>query len=275
MSTPAKNTRLQFRIRDTESTPFAPTHSSSRLGDGSKPIPSPRKNLLEEEFSDNDSNFGSPEKDSNETITSTPDKTILENYKEETTTPTNIQKTHTQTMDITVANASVSDRTPATPRFLEPSVFNPCNSNAVDFMKEYKRCAEINGWSEVYKIHYLASFLVGHAAIWFSQYKEDQENKSKNWDSLCKDFITEYGGMQPYKSIRTKLNYRRQQQNEDIKAYYYDKAALCQEVNPKTTFEDFRDRLEMGLHESFQDSYNLFRRKWLKGYCNETKRNER
>ncbi|XP_050305613.1 uncharacterized protein LOC126742849 [Anthonomus grandis grandis] len=157
-----------------------------------------------------------------------------------------------------MANTALAEtKNPVTPKFITPPFFDPSLDLPIIFLSKYEKTALNNGWNDAYKISYLGNFLESPANFWYRDYSSNERNKPKTWEEIKEDFIREYSGDQPLRKIKFRLNTRKQAENEDIKKYYYDIVSLCHEVDPKMTFETFRDYFEKGLHPSYYETYYL------------------
>lgn len=157
----------------------------------------------------------------------------------------------------TLQNALAEQKNPATPKFLSPPNFEPSLDSPISFIKKYDRIANCNGWSDVYKITYLGNYLQNSANFWYTEYIVDDTNNNNDWEKIKKDFIKEFSGEQPMRKLKFRLNTRKQNDNEDIKKYYFELRALAQEIDPNMAFETFRDHFENGLHSSYYETYYL------------------
>lgn len=158
---------------------------------------------------------------------------------------------------VTILEAIATGRTPATPKFTPPPIFNPCFDVPASFIRQYDQVATSNGWNDAYKIQYFGSYLQGAANIWYCNYVREERNQDKTWKHVTEDFIKEFSGEQPLRKLKLKLNARKQLEGEDIKKYLYDLIVLANEVNPDMPFETFREHFENGLHFSYYESYFL------------------
>jgi Retrotransposon gag protein len=159
--------------------------------------------------------------------------------------------------NITLQDSFLTPRTPATPKFLCPSTFNPCTHSAESFLKQYERTSAANGWDNGLKMAYFQSFLEGAANVWFERYRENRNNTDKTWEEVKQDFLLEYGLEEQKRTLERNLYHRKQGPIESIKSYYYDLQALFGEYDPSYNVEEFRKFFENGLRSELYPSYRL------------------
>lgn len=177
-----------------------------------------------------------------------------ETVSELTTIP---PKQSNMAQNTTISDASKNARTPAVPKFIAPTQFNPTNTNAIVFLRNYERCAALNGWDDAFKINYMGSFLEAAASTWYSKFVVDPANAGRTWKELQEEFVNEFGSENAIRAAKFRFNTRRHLDNEDIKSYFFDLKNLGDEANPNMPFEAFRDKFESGLHPLYYESYFL------------------
>lgn len=106
--------------------------------------------------------------------------------------------------------------------------------NLIDWITEYKSMADINKWSDDERVLRLHQFLSGTAKKWHQLNILDKE-QSKRPDTLDKVFDEMKSLLSANHSDwqRDQMEDRKQQPNESVQDYYYDKRILCRNVEPK------------------------------------------
>lgn len=162
-------------------------------------------------------------------------------------------------LDCTLQEANTTAQSPRLPKFVSPAVFDPANSNALNFLNSYERTCIANGWTNNFKIKFLGSFLSGASNVWYNRYLEDAGNFDKTWSEVKKDFTTKFGGDSCVRLAKIKLINRKQQSSENIKNYFYDLVTLAENYNPNMNKDDFVDYFENGLQPKFLQMYCTLR----------------
>jgi Retrotransposon gag protein len=192
----------------------------------------------------------------------------IENKEESKENPENTQdKTQEEEEEekeirIDMANTTLQDarnnqRNPATPKFLCPPTFDPCNTSADHFIKQYERTSAANGWDNALKMQYLGSFLEGAADLWFKRYADKPENLEKTWTDLKKDFCKEFEGLDSTKHLEKKLLERKQKPDESLRTYFYELQNIFGEYDETYNLTSFKKYFENGLDKSYYANYRL------------------
>lgn len=161
-------------------------------------------------------------------------------------------------MDTTIADAKTATLRPAVPTFLSPQTYHPSRGLASSFIGNYERSSIANGWDNTLKIAYFGSFLEGAANLWYKLYTENPNNKQKTWDNIKDDFLSEFGDPDISKTIKSRLESRKQLPNEKVKDFFYELSILYYEFDQTMNEEQFIEYFEKGLTE--QCGYHYY---WL------------
>lgn len=177
------------------------------------------------------------------------------------TTPTRNNAIEENNFEITMADITLRDALndrpqPAVPKFVAPSSFDPARNNVAAFIKQYEDVSRQNGWDEKHKINYLGAFLTGAAYGWYSNFIQNAQNQGCNWVQIKKALVSEFGGECPTREIKLMLNNRKQGISEDIKQYFFDLVALCDQIE-NVSEERFVEYFEAGLHPVYFEKYKL------------------
>ena len=193
-------------------------------------------------------------------ISSAPDLTpIIQNsvprenintYRRRYITPTS----NTMPRRSTIKEAFESSKSPATPQFVSPPIFDPCFHDAETFLRSYDRCAIANGWDENLKITYFGTFLSGIANRWYENYVEN--NTSSTWRDIVLEFKVEFP-LKPNKDAEFEFANRKQFNSESIREYFYKLKLLAYDVDPLMDDSQFIKYFERGLHPKFYTNYQL------------------
>lgn len=172
--------------------------------------------------------------------------------------PPNYQQANRSNMATITLNQSLNmHRAAATPKFLSPTIFDPCTNNANNFIAQYERTAAVNGWDSALKMAYFQSFLEGAANHWFERYKNNRNTIHNSWDDVKTDFLQEYGHGEQRRELERKLYQARQGATESVKSYYYNLQNMFGEFDPTNDIEEFRKFFENGLRTELYTNYKL------------------
>ena len=103
------------------------------------------------------------------------------------------------------------------------------NLDPETWMEKYEEVANFKRWTDEDKVSYLGCYLDGGA---FSWYKEEMRiNDRPSWTYLRFTFLDVFRKHEYTDGARDRMQNRKQEPDEDVINYYFEKLALCRKVD--------------------------------------------
>lgn len=136
---------------------------------------------------------------------------------------TRIASTTTMATD-NITPGQVVFHQPRTPSSFNGDVFE----DAEDWLDQYERVAEFNGWDQGRKLRNVYFSLDHSANTWF----ENHEREMTNWEEFRRKFLATYARNDRREKAEAALHCRIQRPNESVAMYYEDMSRLFRRADP-------------------------------------------
>lgn len=129
----------------------------------------------------------------------------------------------------------------------DPPIFTGCpDSDVEDWLKNYERVSQHNGWDDSFKLANVVFALKDTSLRWF----DNHEEAINSWDGFKTAFAEAFGQPEHHKlKARDELLRRYQLTTETSTAYIEDVLRLCRRVDPHMSEDDQIRHLFKGLSQ--------------------------
>jgi len=137
---------------------------------------------------------------------------------------------------------------------IKPDTFTG-NEDVRNFFKQYNKVSDINEWSESDKLKYFSIFLKGTASIFLENLEDQKGNWS--WKELEETFLNEFESIGHDTILQTKLEKRRQNDNESTNSYLAEIERLCRQINKHMSEKEICGYILKGLKDNILQSISM------------------
>lgn len=159
--------------------------------------------------------------------------------------------------EVTLSNVLKHIPKPTLPSFVTPEPFNPVIHDALIFLEKFEKCCILNAWSDVEKIFFFGGYLLEYAFVWYKNYKNNQLNVNKTWDTIVQDFKHEFASDSYLYKLRLKLREKKQGEAQDIVHFFHEILQMCYQLNSNMPDNEIIEFFESGLHSKYQYQYGI------------------
>ncbi|XP_077556277.1 uncharacterized protein LOC144170358 [Haemaphysalis longicornis] len=114
-----------------------------------------------------------------------------------------------------------------------------------DWLDQFERVANFNGWNEQHKLHNVYYALEESARTWF----ENHEATLTPWNEFCRRFLATYACTDRREKAESALQARNQRPNESVTMYVEDMARLFRRADPAMSEEKKLRHLMRGVKQ--------------------------
>lgn len=142
--------------------------------------------------------------------------------------------------------------------------------NVNEFIKNYRRTAKANKWSDDTKLLQLPCFLKGAALDWFETIEEDYTE----FEEVIEQLKSIFTNANHEEQLHYRLSTRVQQKGEDVWKYYHEMLRLCKEVSPEMQETEKIRFVLKGLQPKILEKVNLMNNATLEDLRNNIRKVE-